>query len=119
MKRLIRKACATCTMGTATVLAGPNMAMAQDVRPGGYWNDGWGYGHMMTGGFFMILFWGGLIVLGIVLVRSLTNDGAGGNRRDTGRSDAVDILRERFAHGEIDEEEYHARRKTLESSSRK
>lgn len=118
MKQFLRNlAAVTASAITATLVS--HKAMAQDVMPGGYGNSGWGYGHMMTGGLMMIVLWGGLIVLVVVLVRWLSSDGIVNRSRDQARSDAIDILRERFARGEIDEEEFHARRKTLESSSRK
>lgn len=73
---------------------------------------------MMFGGVMMLAFWGGLIVLVVLLVRWLNTDGALGPNRSAQRRDALDILRERFAHGEIDEEEFKARRKALEDSLR-
>ena len=73
-----------------------------------YWNGGgWLWMVLM-----MILFWGGLIVLAVLLLRGVgTNARAG---QTTGRSppppalgpDATQILRARFARGEITEEEY-------------
>jgi len=54
-----------------------------------------------------------VIVVGVVyLVRALTDRGAGSARS---ASPAVQILEERFAHGEIDREEFEDRRRTLES----
>lgn len=70
----------------------------------------WGGGHGMFGGLMMILFWGIVIALIVFAVKWFSdNRGPGGNRRD-----ALDILRERFASGEIDEEEFDRRRKALE-----
>lgn len=118
MKQFFSNPAAVTASAIAASLIG-HKAMAQDAMPGGYWTNGWGYGHMMAGGLTMIVFWGGLIVLLVVLVRWLSSDGMINRSRDQSGNDAVDILRERFARGEIDEEEFHARRKTLESSSRK
>lgn len=75
---------------------------------GGEWH-GWVFGPMM------MAFW--LIVLaGIVLLvlRMLGSAGSGGRGSGKQESDALDILRERFARGEIDEAEFDARRKVLE-----
>ena len=47
----------------------------------------------------------------MLAVKWFTDNQAGGTR---GGRDAVDILRERFAAGEIDEEEFERRKKALE-----
>jgi putative membrane protein len=68
---------------------------------------GWGWG-MGFGGIFMILFWV-LIALGIVaLVKWLFS------ARGSGKS-ALDILKERYAKGEIDREQYEQMRRDLGS----
>ncbi|REC54639.1 hypothetical protein DRV84_13555 [Rhodosalinus sediminis] len=71
----------------------------------------WGGGYGMFGGLMMILFWGIIIAL-IVFAVKWFNDSQGGGTR--GKRDALDILRERFASGEIDEEEFERRCKVLE-----
>jgi putative membrane protein len=59
----------------------------------------------------MVAFWG-LIIWGIVAIFR----GFGGSwRRPEGR-DPEQILAERYANGEIDEEEYHRRLQTLRSA---
>lgn len=78
---------------------------------GGYGQMFWGGGYGMFGGLMMLVFWGVVIALIVLAVRWFSQD-----RNDTGpKADAMDILRERFARGEIDEEEFERRRKTLES----
>ncbi|MEQ8966111.1 MAG: SHOCT domain-containing protein [Azospirillaceae bacterium] len=67
----------------------------------------------MTGGLIMILFWVGLIVALALAIRYLGWPGDQGRQRG-GRADPLDILRERYARGEIDDEEYQRRRRTLE-----
>lgn len=75
------------------------------------WGDigsmGWGWG--MFAALHMVLWWV-LIVLGIVvLVKWLAGGGQGpGNR-------ALDILKERYARGELDREEFEARKRDLSS----
>ncbi|MFD9890882.1 SHOCT domain-containing protein [Amycolatopsis sp. NPDC059027] len=69
-----------------------------------YGDGGW------LGGLFMLIaivvFLGGLITVGIVLLRRF-------GQPPSRRSDALKILDERFARGEIDKEEYEQRRATL------
>ena len=73
-----------------------------------------GYG--MTGGFgfgwiFMIL-WGVLIIVGIVaLVKWMSASSAAGGRG--GESRALNILKERYARGEIDEQEFQKKKHDL------
>ena len=55
----------------------------------------------------MLVFWGALIALGVWVVRSLL-DGSRSSR------EAITILEERFARGEIDLEEFEKRRAALE-----
>ena len=72
------------------------------------WYDGglnWGGWLAMTA--MMLLFWGGVFVALVVLFR-----GGGPWRRPADR-DPQQVLDERFARGEIDETEYHARRDVL------
>ena len=66
----------------------------------------------MFGGLMMLVFWGGIIVLIILLVRWLSRAGATGERLP-GRPTPLDILKERYAKGEIDKKEYEERRKVL------
>jgi putative membrane protein len=70
--------------------------------------NGWGYAVMTIG---MVLFWAVAILGGVALVRHLTRP-AGGIRG----SSAEQVLAERFARGEIDEEEFGKRLKALRSS---
>ncbi|MZR15005.1 hypothetical protein GQE99_18450 [Maritimibacter sp. DP07] len=76
----------------------------------GYYHhmDGWGYGMMGFG--FMGLFWIVLAVLVVFAIRWLAQDHRGAGSR---APDAVDILRERLARGEIDVEEFEARKAAL------
>jgi putative membrane protein len=63
----------------------------------------WGFGMMLI----MLLFWGAVIVGIVVLVRWLVSAGS------TPRDRAVEILRERYARGEIDKNEFESRRRDL------
>ncbi|KUO19848.1 SHOCT domain-containing protein [Streptomyces dysideae] len=76
-----------------------------------FWYDhdlgGWGWFAMSAS---MILFWALIIAAGVLLFRALarTSD----TRTTTGTPPAThpeELLAERFARGEIDEDEYHRR----------
>ena len=73
---------------------------------GYYWNDFGGYG-MGFGLLFMLLFWVAVIAGIVYLVRYLGRGKAcSGNR-------ALDILRERYARGEIGRDEYEQKKRDL------
>jgi putative membrane protein len=86
------------------------------------WGYDWGWGAWLAMSVMMVLFWG-LVIAGIVvLVRYLTSSrqgggpaSGGGPTSGRGREDAEEILAQRFARGEIDEEEYTRRRELLRS----
>lgn len=69
---------------------------------------------MAFGGLLMILFWGGLIVLAVLLVRWLAKGGT--SRNATYESSALEILKERYARGEIDKQEFEERKRDLDDS---
>ncbi len=70
------------------------------------WWGVWGLGMM----FMMLLFWG-LIIVGIVLaIRWLLGQG-----RESRADSALEILRQRYARGEINKEEFEARKRDLTS----
>lgn len=74
------------------------------------WHGGWGWGGWFAIGLMMLLFWG-LIIAGVITLLRFWRSGqldAGG-----GRGDALRLLDERFARGEIDEEDYRKRRDLL------
>jgi len=75
--------------------------------------DGYGMaGGFGFGGIFMILWWV-LIIVGVVaLVRWLATSSGGGGRSG-GDSKALDLLKQRYARGEIDEQEFQKRKRDL------
>lgn len=76
-----------------------------------------GSGNWILGILMMVLFWGGLVALVVIAVR-----GWDPTRRANGRGqdqpDARAILEERFARGEISEDEFEQRRHVLEHAIR-
>lgn len=74
--------------------------------------NGWDYVLM---GFGTILFWG-LIVAGIVVLVHYLGRGEHAGLRPGDRPTAERVLAERFARGEIDEEEYRRRLDTLRAA---
>ena len=72
------------------------------------WGGGWGGGHMFGFGLFAWV----VVIVGIVLlVRWLSGGGRSSGRRD--EDDAMAILRDRYARGEIDKAEFDARKQDL------
>jgi putative membrane protein len=103
-------------LGMLSGLSMPAIAWAQE-RPYDFWWGmhpmwgmwgAWGIGMM----FMMLVFWG-LLIVGLVLgMRWLISQGR--ESRSTPRSDtALDILRQRYARGEIDKEEFEAKKRDL------
>mgnify|MGYP001559986835 CR=1 FL=1 len=72
--------------------------------------EGWGIGNMMGwfgGGIMMVAFWVLLIALIVWVIREI------GGKNSRSNSNALDILKERYAKGEIDKKEFEERRKDL------
>ncbi|MFO7977185.1 MAG: SHOCT domain-containing protein [Bacteroidales bacterium] len=67
----------------------------------GYWGMGWGWIVGLI--FLVIIFWF------IVRTASQRNQSSG----SSGGRNALDILKERYARGEIDKEEYESRKRDL------
>ena len=82
---------------------------------------GWGMGPGMMGGWgmpwfgmiFMIIFWGLLIVGLVFFIRWLIQTTKGEKDVVHGSSSAVDILKERYARGEINKEEFEQMKNDL------
>jgi putative membrane protein len=74
-----------------------------------HWDWGQHWGMTGSGGFMMILFWG-LVIAGIVLAIRLIG---GSSREGSGDEKPVDILKKRYAKGEINKAEYEEKLKDL------
>ena len=107
MRAAIARAGSMLTLG----VGGTTCAYAQGYgygpgMMGGYgWGGGWGFG--MIG----MLLWWLLIILGIVLLAKWLFGGGPGGGRSQNR--ALEILRERYARGEIDRKEFEERKRDL------
>lgn len=76
--------------------------------------DHWGFG--WYGGVFTIAFWI-LVLVGLVFVVKWLIQSTGRDKTVEGKTDrALEILRERYARGEIDGEEFETRKKDLGGS---
>ena len=91
------------------VFAAPAALAQNDPYNGSHmWGwHGWFFGPLM-----MILFLGIIVVVVVMVLRGL--GAGGGGQRSSSSNQALDILKERFARGEIDKAEYEERRRTLE-----
>lgn len=92
-------------------------AGAARANPAGSWSDDfghmmWGGGFGMVGGLMMLLFWGAVIALIVLVIRGAFA-GPESDAKSDSKSDPADILRERYAKGEIDDEEYERRKAKL------
>ena len=65
------------------------------------------FGFGLMGGFMMLFFWGGVILLIVWLIRELS-----GKNQPQGKS-ALDILKGRYAKGEITKEEFEKMKKDI------
>lgn len=106
------------TLGVAALLPALEPAAAW-AQPWGYWrhpmmSDG-GWSFMILGPFFLLLPLAILVAIVFFIARM-----AGGPWRVAPPSSdhtALDILRERFARGEIDQQEFESRRRVLTESA--
>ncbi len=81
------------------------------------WDNSWGAGQWVAMSMMMVVFWGLIVVAVVSLVRWNRGEAhASVARRE---NDAMRILDERFARGEIDADEYAHRRELLDGTSRR
>jgi putative membrane protein len=73
----------------------------------------WGWGGTIFGPIMMIVFIAVAVVVVVLLVRWLGGPGHGGALHSLPGTTPLDILKERFANGEIDKEEFEERRRVL------
>ena len=102
---------------TATLLSmlGPSSAAWAQQQTGPYygthmWNGG---GWMFFGPLMMIVFIAAIVVVVVLMVRWLGGTGHGAAPHSPPGRTPLDILKERFARGEIDKDEFEERRHAL------
>src|SRR5439155_2980400 len=97
----------------AYVMLAPALAFGQDRTWEWHWSTQpmmfmWGAGGLVMI-VMMLVFWG-LVIAGLVLgVRWLAAQGRAG-----GRDEALEILRQRYARGDIEKEEFETRKRDLQ-----
>ena len=83
------------------------------------WHGGdWGAWDWTVMTLMMLLFWGGLIALVVYLARAGGGRGSRGIRASSAPATLDEVLAERFARGEIDEDEFIRRRAVLHGTSK-
>lgn len=75
---------------------------------------GWGWGGMGFGVIGMALFWILLIVAIVALMKGVWGGGVPSGRR---QNEPLDILKQRYARGEIEREEFEQKRRDLGGSA--
>jgi putative membrane protein len=111
-------------MGKIIVLVSAFVLWLLDSTPsyaqwGGYGDWGWsgpgmmGWGWWGFGWIFMIIFWGLIIAGLILLIRWLVGLSRSHTPYNKDRDSALEILRQRYAKGEIDKEEFDQKKKDL------
>ena len=84
---------------------------------GGMMDGGWGTLGIL-GVLVQLLFWGGLLAVIVwAVVRITANRQGGGTDARVGGDSAEEVLRQRFARGEIDAQEYEERLRILREES--
>jgi len=78
------------------------------------WNQGWGFMHGF-GWIFGALFWL-VVILGIVALLRWLSSSSGQDLPPPKQKSALEILDERFARGEIDQQEYEHKREVLKKN---
>lgn len=79
-----------------------------------HFGGGWSWIWMIGGTLMMLLFWGGLLALVFLAVRGF-GTGSRDRTQRTSEPTALEILKARYARGEITREEYEQIRRDLEA----
>ncbi len=98
-----------------SLMLAATLAHAQQIYPdhSQYWGGGWGWGHMIFGPLMMIVVIAVVVVVVVLAVRWIGGSGHGAVAHPPSGKTPLDILKERFARGEIDKEEFEERKRLL------
>jgi putative membrane protein len=83
----------------------------------GYHSGNWSGGDWFAMGSMMLLFWAAVIAVVVWAVRSVRNERQHPERESNNTPSPQDILAERFARGEIEEDEFARRYELLHNTS--
>lgn len=104
------------TLALPAALLAPLPALADPVEgyqgygPHMMWGDGWA--GWIFGPLMMLLVIAGIVAAVVIVARSVSHSGHGSHGPEPGPA-PLDILKQRFARGEIDKDEYEERRRVL------
>ncbi len=102
----------TVCLGLTFILLQSSSAFAQWGQNGG-WHMGSGWGMGWIGLVMMLSFWGLVITALIFFIRWMIQAGREQTNNQPTGARALDILKERYARGEIEKEEYEAKKSDL------
>ncbi|UXX85265.1 SHOCT domain-containing protein [Roseovarius pelagicus] len=94
---------------SAVSFATAALATPEGDGTAGYSHMMWNGGHGLWGGLMMVVFWG--LIIGLIV---LAARGYSARSDNVPRPGALDVLQERYARGEIDEDEYDRRKAKLQ-----
>lgn len=96
-------------------LLAPALSWAQQYGgPGNYWGPHMMWGGGYWGGSFMIIFWILVIVAIFLGIRWAVRSGGSASAPDR-KETALDVLKRRYASGEIDRDQFMSMKKDLEN----
>lgn len=89
----------------------------RDLGPGmmGHWMMNWGYGMGWLWPLFMLVFWIAVIAGVVFLIRWLITSADQRVRGTAPGESALEVLKKRYARGEIDKKEFEEKKKDLEA----
>jgi putative membrane protein len=82
--------------------------------PMGDWGWGWGWGGMIFGPLLMLGFLAAAVAVVVLVIRWLGGTQAAPGAAQAPDRSALEILKERYARGEIDSDEYATRKRVLD-----